>query len=202
MRFDKVAGAYQGKVNLRKRPFPLEIYGGGPPNRHELEQEWWLAALQEPAAQFSPYRSADWPTTTLPAFEAVWCAWQQDEATARQLDLRIRRVFFAESLNIGRRDIYPDLAREVGLEIPAFLALFESSQPREAILAEGRLGKERYGVDSTPTVMLSSGKKLQLPLAMPHSEDNQIVAIDPLPCSGEGCYEATRALFEQALRSH
>lgn len=198
-RLEKIAREFHGQVRLVVRAFPLEIYGGGPPNKRELDQEWWLAALQEPAAAFGPYQNADWPTTTLPAFEAVWCAQQQDEASARKLDLRIREAFFAQSADLGRRDIYRELAREVGLEVASFDHLFASSQPREAVLAEGRLGKEQFQVSSTPTLMLSSGKRLDQPIAYPHSENDQIVSVEPLPCCGESCYDATRALFQQAL---
>ncbi len=155
--------------------------------------------MQEPAAEFRPYQNPEWPTTTLPAFEAVWCARQQDVAAARSLALRIRKAFFAESMNIGRRDIYSDLAREVGLEMPSFQRLFENSRSREAVLEEGRLGKEQFGLRSTPTLMLSSGKRLHQPIAYPHSENDQIISVDPLPCCGERCYEATRALFNQVL---
>jgi predicted DsbA family dithiol-disulfide isomerase len=199
VRLAKIAVEYKGRVRLVERPFPLEVYGGGPPNKLELDQEWWLAALQEPAAIFHAYNNTDWPATTLPAFEAVWCARQQDEGAARDLDLLIRWAFFAESTNIGDRDIYAGLAREVGLELPAFRRLFESSRPREAVLAEGRLGYERYQVRSTPTLMLSSGTCLRLPIAFPRSENERIAGVEPLPCSGDSCYEATRALFEQAL---
>jgi len=199
VRLDKIAQEYQKQVRLADRPFPLEVYGGGPPNKHELDQEWWLAALQEPLAEFRPYENPEWPTTTLPAFEAVWCAAQQDQTTARNLNLRIRRAFFAESINIGRREIYSDLAREVGLEMPAFNQLFESSRPREAVIEEGRLGKEQFGVRSTPTLMLSSGKRLRQPIAYPHSKNDKIVSVTPLPCAGESCYEATRELFRQAI---
>ena len=199
VRLEKIALEYLGRARLAVRAFPLEVYGGGPPNKHELDQEWWLAALQEPEALFRPYQNADWPATTLPAFEAVWCARQQDETAARSLDLRIRRAFFAESVNIGRREIYGELAREVGLELPAFQRLFESSRPREAVLEEGRVGQQQFHVRSTPTLMLSSGKRLRQPIAYPHSENDQIASVDPLPCAGEGCYQATRALFDQAI---
>jgi protein-disulfide isomerase-like protein with CxxC motif len=115
------------------------------------------------------------------------------------LDLRIRTAFFAESADLGRRDLYPGLAGEVGLEVPAFTRLFESERPRAAVLEEGRLGKEQYGVRGTPTVMLSSGKRLRHPIAFPAMRDDLVTAVQPLPCCGEGCYAATRALFEQAL---
>jgi predicted DsbA family dithiol-disulfide isomerase len=199
VRLDKIAPEYAGRVRLVTRPFPLEVYGGGPPDRKTLDQEWWLAALQEPAAIFRPYANPAWPATTLPAFEAVWCARQQDEAAANTLDLRIRRAFFAESTNISQREIYQDLAREVGLEMPTFNRMFESDQPRMAILEVGRLGKEEYRVRGTPTLMLSNGQRLNQPIAFPSMQNDQIVSVAPLPCCGESCYQATRALFDRAL---
>jgi hypothetical protein len=36
-------------------------------------------------------------------------------------------------------------------------------------------------------------------MAFARFEDDQIVAVKPLPCHGDGCLEATRALFEQAI---
>jgi predicted DsbA family dithiol-disulfide isomerase len=198
VRLDRIAPEYEGRVRVVHRAFPLEIYGGGPPDRGVLEQEWWITAIQEPGAAFTPYTNPDWPTTTLPAFEAVYCAAQQDEAAARRLDMRIRRAFFAESVNIGRRDIYPDLAREAGLDVPAFTRLFESDEPRAAVLEEGRLGKEQYRVRGTPTLMLSDGTRLRHPISYPSLRAGKIVSIQPLPCCGGGCDDATRALFEQA----
>jgi hypothetical protein len=62
------------------------------------------------------------------------------------------------------------------------------------------LGKEIYKVRGTPTVMLADGKKLRRPLAYPNIENGKILSVGKLPCCGENCYEATRALFEQALK--
>lgn len=199
MRFDKIEPEYEGRVRLVELPFPLEVYGGGPPKRSVLDQEWWLAAIQEPSADFKPYNNPNWPTTTLPAFEAVWCARQQDEEAARTLDRRIRHAFFAESTDIGQRDIYSDFAREVGLEMPGFNRLFESDRPRQAVLEQGRIGKEQYNVRGTPTIMLGDGRKLRHPIAFPKMVDDRIVSVAPLPCCGEGCDSAVRGLFESAL---
>ncbi len=201
MRLEKIAPEYMGRVRLVERPFPLEIYGSGPPDRQVLDQEWWLAALQEHAAVFRPYTNPEWPTTTMPAFEAVWCARQQDERIAQALGLRIRRAFFAESINISRRDIYSELAREVGLEMPVFNRMFESDQPRISVLEEGRLGKEQYRVRGTPTIMLSSGQRLRHPIAYPAMQNDRIVSVAPLPCAEEDCYQATRALFDQVIEN-
>ncbi len=186
-------------MRLVERAFPLEVFGSGPPDPKELGQEWWLAAIQEPEAVFKPYTNPEWPETTLPAFEAVWCARQQDEGVAHRLDLRIRQAFFAESANLARRDLYPGLAREVGLDLGEFRRLYESDRPRLAVLAEGRLGQERYHVHGTPTLMLADGPRLKHPIAYPKMVEARIVAVPPLPCCGEGCYDAVRRLFEQAL---
>lgn len=190
---------YQGRVKLRGRAFPLEIYGGGPPDRKELELEIWLAALQEPEAVYKPFKD-DWPATTLPAFDGAWCAFQQSEAAGWDFDLRIRRAFFYEGRNIGRPEVILELAGEAGLDMDRFNESMRHGKARAAILEEGRLGKEVYKVRGTPTVMLADGKKLRHPIAYPQIENGKILSVGKLPCCGEGCYEATRALFEQALQ--
>ncbi len=197
MRLHKIAPEYEGQVRLVERAFPLEVYGGGPPDRKELELEMWLSALQEPEAVFRPFGD-DWPTTTLPAFEAAWCAFQEGETIGRDFDLRIRRAFYADGRNIGRREVMVELAQEAGLDIDRFARFFDNGQARAAVLEEGRLGKDRYGVRGTPTVMLSDGTKLRHPIAYPKIREGRILAVDRLPCCGEGCFEATRALFEKA----
>ncbi len=198
VRLHAVLPEYRGRVTLRHRAFPLEVAGGEAAPRDILEQEWWLAALQEPAARFAPFQG-EWPTTTLPAFEAVWCAMQQNEDLAFTYDLRIRQAFFAESRNIGRRDVLLALAQEVGLDMPAFERAFAGEAAREAVLAECRLGQQQYRVRGTPTLMLADGNKLRPPLAAPVMRERKVVAVGKLPCCGEGCLDATRALFEQAM---
>lgn len=198
VRLRKIAPEYEGRVRLVERAFPLEVYGGGPPDRVELELEIWLAALQEPAAVFKPF-GVDWPTTTLPAFDAAWCAFQQGETIGRDFDLRIRKAFFVEGRNIGKREVMLDLAREANLDMDHFTRLFNSDEPRAAVLEEGKLGKEKFGVSGTPTVMLSDGTKLRHKMSYPNIKNGKIISVGKLPCCGEGCYEATRDLFEIAL---
>ncbi len=180
-------------------PFPLEVYGGGPANRQVHEQEIWLAALQEPRAEFRPFQGNDWPATTLPAFEAAWCAEQQGDEVGRAYDLRVRRAFFAESRNIGKRDVLVEIAREIGLDMPHFMQMFDSDEPRKQVLELGRRGKEEFRVRGTPTLMLPDGTRLKHPIAYPSMENDKIVKVGILPCCGEGCLEATRGLFERAL---
>jgi hypothetical protein len=119
VRLRQVHGEYEGRVTLRLRFFPLEVPRGERVPRDILEQEWWLAALQEPAAPFAPYPGGDWPTTTLPAFDAVGAASRQGAAAGMAFDLRVRGAFFGEGRNIRGREVLLDLAREVSRRFPA-----------------------------------------------------------------------------------
>jgi predicted DsbA family dithiol-disulfide isomerase len=200
VRLHQVYPAYQGRVRLRVRPYPLEAMGGEAVPRAILEQEWWLAALQEPRAAFKPWRGEHWPTTTLPAFEAAWCAALQSEALVLDYDLRIRRAFFAESRDIGSPAVLLEIADEAGLDPDRLARDLEQRAARAAILEEARLGQERYRVRGTPTLMLDDGTKLRHPIAFPQMRDARVVGVMPLPCHGDECLEATRHLFERAVR--
>lgn len=190
---------FHGRATLRIRPFPLELIDGESAPRDILDQEWWLAAIQEPAAVFMPHSGHDWPTTTLPAFEAAWCAARQGDDALASYDLRVRRAFFAESRNIGCRDVLREIAAETGLDSERFDRDFDSGEARQSVVEEARLGRERYNVRGTPTLMLATGKRLRHPIAYPHMEDRKVVGVPALPCHGEECLVATRALIERAL---
>jgi predicted DsbA family dithiol-disulfide isomerase len=190
---------FRGRVTLRMRSFPLELIDGESAPRDILDQEWWLAAIQEPRAAFAPFRGDDWPTTTLPTFEAAWCAGQQGNDTLIEYDLRVRQAFFKESRNIGRWDVLHEIAEEVGLDRQQFERDIASGIGHPAVVEEARLGREQYRVGGTPTLMLSNGTTLDHPLAEPHMEDRKIVSVPPLPCFGEACLEVTRTAIDQAL---
>jgi predicted DsbA family dithiol-disulfide isomerase len=202
VRLHHVLPEYAGRVRLRVRPFPLEVMAGEAPSRAVLDQEWWLAALQEPRARFKPFDDdGDWPTTTLPAFEAAWCAAQQGEAAFFAFDLRVRQAFFAESRNIGRPEVLLELAREIGLDVASLTRELDSGRARAAVLADARAAQEQYRVRGTPTLMLADGTKLRSPIAFPQMREQRVTGVMPLPCHGDECLQATRELFERALAS-
>lgn len=190
---------YEGRVLVSARFFPLELVNGEAPPRDILEQEWWLAAIQEPAALFVPYTAPDWPTTTLPAFDAAWAARQQGPTVATDMDLRVRRAFFGESRNIGSRDVMLEIARNMELDFARFERDFASPAARAAVTEESALGRKRYGVRGTPTLMLRDGTRLSTPIAMPKFHNRRIVSMAPLTCFGDACADETRALFNAAL---
>ncbi len=200
-RLQRVLPEYRGRVKLRLRAFPLEVLRRDPAPRDILEQEWWLAALQEPDARFAPYPGDDWPTTTLPAFDAVWAASRQAPSIGMDFDLRVRRAFFGEGRNIGRHQVLCEIAAEAGLDMREFERDFASPVARAAVLEEGRIGRKLFHVRGTPTVMRSDGTRLHLPIAFPTLRNRKIVAMSALPCCGDGCLDATRALFARVLEA-
>jgi predicted DsbA family dithiol-disulfide isomerase len=202
VRLHAIMPEFQGRATLRIRPFPLELIDGESAPRDILEQEWWLAAIQEPAAAFAPHSGDDWPTTTLPAFEAAWCAARQGEEALATYDLRVRQAFFSEGRNIGKWDVLREIAAETGLDRQRFDQDLAAGQARSAVVEEARLGRERYRVQGTPTLMLADGTKLRHPIAYPQMEERKVVGVAALPCCGEGCLEATRAVIEQAVQAN
>src|SRR5918994_3002836 len=191
----------QARARLRIRPFPIELIDGESAPRDILDQEWWLAAIQEPAAAFAPYRGDDWPTTTLPAFEAAWCAGRQGEQALATYDLRVRQAFFSEGRNIGRWDVLGEIAAEAGLDRQQFDQDVAGGEARAAVVDEARLGRERYRVRGTPTLMLADGTKLRHPIAYPEMEERKVVGVAALPCYGEACLKSTREVIEKALQA-
>ena len=200
VRLHTIMPEFQGRATLRIRSFPLELIDGESAPHDIFEQEWWLAAIQEPTAVFASHRGDDWPTTTLPAFEAAWCAARQGEEALADYDLRVRRAFFAEGRNIGRWDVLREIAEETGLDRQRFDRDVAAGEARAAVVEEARLGRERYRVRGTPTLMLADGTKLRHPIAYPRMEERKVIGVAALPCCGEGCLEATRGIIEQALQ--
>jgi predicted DsbA family dithiol-disulfide isomerase len=199
VRLHRIGKEYEEKVTVRTRFFPLELLRPGGPSRPLLEQEWWLAAIQEPNAAFAPYPDGDWPTTTLPAFDAAWAARNQGASIGTDYDLRVRRAFFGEGRNIGRPDVLLDIASEASLDLSRFRRDVASQKAREAVLEESRIGREQFRVRGTPTLTLADGTHLKLPIAFPRVRSDRIVGIASLECAGEACSDAMRALFQRAL---
>jgi predicted DsbA family dithiol-disulfide isomerase len=199
VRLHRIGKEYEERVILRTRFFPLELLRPGGPSRPLLEQEWWLAAIQEPAAAFAPYPDTDWPTTTLPAFDAAWAARNQGHAIGTDYDLRVRRAFFGEGRNIGSPEVLLEIAREAALDMRRFERDVASPAARSAVMEESRIGREQFRVRGTPTLTLADGTHLHLPIAFPRIRADRILGIAPLECVGEGCSGAVRALFDRAL---
>ena len=199
MRLRLVEEEYEGRVRVRTRAFPLELLGRQAAPRDLLAEEWWLAAVQEPAAEFSAFEGDGWPTTTLPAFVAVRAVADQDERLAHDMDMRVRKAFFAESRDIGNHGVLLDIVRDLGGDAAHVERALAGDAVREQVKQEFELARSRYRVRGTPTLMLHDGTRLDIPMATPRIADGRIVGVHYQTCLGDTCREATRTIFERAL---
>jgi hypothetical protein len=80
--------------------------------------------------------------------------------------------------------------------------VLDNGEARAGVLQESQLGRERYKVHGTPTVLLADGTLLRLPIVFPVMRDRKIVRVETLPCCGKGLRDATfvRARFEARVR--
>jgi protein-disulfide isomerase-like protein with CxxC motif len=113
----------------------------------------------------------------------------------------VRHAFFAQGRNIGSWDVLREIAAEAGLDRQRFDQDVAGGEARAAVVEEARIGRERYRVRGTPTLMLADGTKLRHPIAYPKMEERKVVGVAALPCYGEACLEATRQVIEKALQA-
>lgn len=113
--------------------------------------------------------------------------------------MRVRKAFFAESRNIGNNGVLLDIVRDMGGDVAYVERALTGDAVREKVKQEFELARSRYGVRGTPTLMLPDGTRLEMPMATPRIAGGRIIGVRRQTCLGDGCRDATRALFEQAL---
>ncbi len=112
--------------------------------------------------------------------------------------MRVRKAFFAESRNIGNNGVLLDIVRDMGGDGAYVERALTGDGVREKVKQEFELARSRYG-GGTPTLMLPDGTRLEMPMATPRIAGGRIIGVRRQTCLGDGCRDATRALFEQAL---
>ena len=101
-----------------------------------------LCAAAEPDFGWSPWFGPldEFPVSTLLALEAVQAARIQSEAAAEQLDLALRRAFFAKSRCITMLDEVLSAARSCDLDDGALERALEAGVARSAVLRQSQEG--------------------------------------------------------------
>ena len=181
------------------RALPLEWVNDRPTPRDILEGEWWLAALHEPRARFSPYTAPDYPDSTLPAFEAAKCAAMQGHDEGLRYDLLLREAYFGRSLNISRRDVLLQLAGESGLDMEWFERDLDGGQGMERVRAEYEEGSAFLNPRGSPSFLLPDNTQVFNPAAGKVTfKEGRVVGVGAMPCLGSDCDGHYRDLFERA----
>ncbi len=193
---------FAGRVRLAWKALPLEWVNQRPTPRSVLEAEWWPAALHDARASFEPYTALTYPDSTLPAFEAATCAAAHGYEQGLHYDLAVREAFFGRSLDISRREVLLQLARETGLDVARFERDLAAGEAAERVRADYEEGAVFLDPQGSPSFVLPNGKQIFNPATADLTfEDDRIVALGAMPCVGAGCDDEYRHLLDSTLHA-
>jgi predicted DsbA family dithiol-disulfide isomerase len=145
-----------GRPPVAWRCWPLELVNERGTPWNSLSQEIPVLAQLEPD-HFAPPKRESWPSTMLPAMEALKVAGElAGPGAADRFDEAARRAFFLDRRDLSIRPTLADLAAEAGLDRGAFLDAFDGGGHRRAVVADWHEGRRR-GVRGSPHAFLPDG---------------------------------------------
>ena len=150
------ARAAVGQPPVAWRSWPLELVNQRGTPWDTLSQEIPVLTQLEPD-HFAPPKRETWPSTLLPAMEALKVAGELGgPAAADRFDEAARRAFFLDRRDLSLRSTLAEIATEAGLEQPRFLDAFDGGGHRRAVVTDWEEGRRR-GVQGSPHVFLPDG---------------------------------------------
>jgi predicted DsbA family dithiol-disulfide isomerase len=152
------AGA-EDELAIVHRALPLELLLERPIDRRVVDAEIPLCASLTPDLGWALWqrRPEEYPVTTLLACEAVQAAGAQSTRTAEQLDLALRRAFFAESRCISlRHEILAAAASCPDVDLDRLTGDLDTGAFRGAVMADFRASRAA-GIPCSGTVVRPDG---------------------------------------------
>lgn len=149
----------RNQVRFDLHAFPLELLNDAPSPRSGTDSEVGRMGQHEPEAGWQLWQEKEYlyPSTTLPALEAVIAAKAQSLEAAEQLDLRLRRAFWAESRCISNRKVIMDAAEATGVVDTAALAeALDDGRARAALSADAKISATDR-INCSPHLFLPDG---------------------------------------------
>lgn len=149
----------QDTVTLDHRAFPLELLNGVSSPRPGTDSEVAAIGRLEPDAGWRLWQAPDWtyPSTTLPALEAVQAAKEQSLAASEALDLALRHAFWVESRNISLRPVILAAAADTGaLDVGALTDALDNGRARHHVMQQYQLA-QTDAVVCSPHLFLPDG---------------------------------------------
>ncbi|MEU2608451.1 DsbA family oxidoreductase [Streptomyces albus] len=147
------------RVRFDHRAFPLELFNDGPSPRTGTDSEVGGVARIEPGAGWQMWRAPDWkfPSSSLPALEAVQVAKEQGPAASEALDRALRKAFWGQSRSIGARSVVLAVAAETpGVDADAIARGLDDGRARRLITEDHACAVEHQVVCS-PHLFLADG---------------------------------------------
>jgi predicted DsbA family dithiol-disulfide isomerase len=152
-------------VRFDHRVFPLELFNSQPTPRDELEAELDACMDIEPRAGWQRWSAPDWayPVTMLPPMEAVQAAKEQSLEAQEELDIGLRRAFWAESRCVSLRHVILEVARDCEhVDLVQLADAMDSGRARHAIFEQWEIAKTD-AVQGSPHLFLADGWNAENP---------------------------------------
>jgi predicted DsbA family dithiol-disulfide isomerase len=148
-----------GRLVVDHHAFPIELLNRAPGTRHGSDSEIPVLGALEPDAGWQTWQGPDYyyPSTMLPAFEAVQAAKRQSLDASEALDAAIRTAFWRESRAVHLHHELLDIAATVeSLDVELLCADLEAGVARSAVFEDARLAAGD-AVSMSPHVFLPDG---------------------------------------------
>jgi len=158
-------------VLLEHHTFPLELFDGPHPRRGTDTEAVGLGQI-EPEAGFRVWTAADdlYPHTVLLAAEAVHAASAQSLTAGEELDLALRRAFWAESRSICHRQVILDVAAGVPqVDVAGLAAALDDGRHRKQVMADFAVASTD-AIPGSPTFRFPDGTTVTNPGIRVHWE--------------------------------
>jgi predicted DsbA family dithiol-disulfide isomerase len=150
------ARAGVGRPPVAWRCWPLELVNERGTPWDTVTQEIPVLTQLEPD-HFAPPRRETWPSTLLPAMEALKVAGELGgPEVADRFDEVARRAFFLDRRDLSIRPTLVSLAAEAGLDRDEFQRAFDGGGHRRSVVADWQEGRRR-GVEGSPHAFLPDG---------------------------------------------
>jgi len=156
---------FAGRVSFEPHAFPLEIINEEPTPKRTLEAEIPVAGGLEPEAGWQIWGRAtyEWPTSMLPALEAVQAARAQGTGAAEALDRALRIAFFRDSRVVAMRHEILDIAAGCdGVDTAKLKEALDDGRARRAVI-EDKAASDEAAVEGSPHLFLPDGTDVHNP---------------------------------------
>ena len=167
MRLTDIENAYDGRVDVRWRAFPL--VPDNRPGRHSTQhtrESRQRAGAEEPRAQFTlPELGIELPASSLPALTAAKGAERQGTGVFAAFHHGLFAAHFRDNLDISRAEVLWRLAQGSGLDMTRFQQDCAGGEPYQAVLHDYAEAVAWFGVSALPTVVFN--EKVSLVGAVP-----------------------------------
>jgi predicted DsbA family dithiol-disulfide isomerase len=148
----------EDEIRFDHRAFPLELLNNAPSPRTGTDSEVGRMASVEPGAGWQLWQDKDWlyPSSTLPALEAIQAAKEQGLDASEKLDLGLRKAFWAQSRCITNQRVILDVAAEVGIDAGHIEESLGDGRARKALSEQAAVSATDV-VNCSPHLFLPDG---------------------------------------------